>query len=81
MCAILNMQATDDLGVYLGVPTINGRTCKDDYQYIVDKINSKLSRWKANTLSIAGRNVLAQASLCSVRLLNADHEAPTFNMR
>lgn len=52
--------------MYLGVPTINGRASRRDYQYLVDKISKKLSGWKTKTLSIAGRATLAQTSLVSI---------------
>ena len=36
ICATLDMLSTDDLGRYLGVPTINGRITKVTYQHVVD---------------------------------------------
>lgn len=60
------MEETEDLGTYLGVPTINGRTSKREYQFLVDKINNKLAGWKTKMLSLAGRATLVQSSLSSV---------------
>lgn len=65
ICTELQMEESSDLGTYLGVPTINGRTSKREYQYLVDKINNKLSGWKTKMLSLAGRATLIQASLSS----------------
>ena len=62
----LGMEITTDLGSYLGVPTINGRTSKREYQYLVDKINGKLAGWKTKTLSMAGRATLIQSTLSSI---------------
>lgn len=62
----LGMEVTLDLGRYLGVPTINGRTSKREYQYLVEKINGKLAGWKAKILSMAGRATLIQSSLGSI---------------
>ena len=62
----LNMEITDDLGRYLGVPTINGRSSKQEYQYLVDRINDKLAGWKTKTLSMAGRATLIQSSLSTI---------------
>ena len=62
----LGMEVTLDLREYLGVPTINGRTSKREYQFIVDKINDKLSGWKTRTLSLAGRATLIQSALSSI---------------
>lgn len=59
------MEATEDMGTYLGVPTIRGRTSKLAYNYVVDRIDSKLAGWKEKALSTAGRVTLAQTSLCS----------------
>lgn len=56
------MEETGDLGTYPGVPTINGRTSKRDYQYLVDRINGKLAGWKSKVMSLAGRTTLVQSS-------------------
>ena len=66
ICNNLAMESTDDFGKYLGVPTINGRTSKREYQYLVDRINGKLAGWKTKTLSIAGRATLIQSALSSI---------------
>ena len=66
VCRRLGMEVTTDFGKYLGVPTINGRTSKRDYQYLVEKINDKLAGWKSKTLSLAGRATLIQSSLNSI---------------
>jgi hypothetical protein len=58
---LLGIQATDDLGKYLGVPILHKRVTKDTYQFILDKVNQRLSTWKANTLSFAGRVTLAKS--------------------
>lgn len=57
------MEETNDLGIYLGVPTINGRTSKREYQYLVDRINGKLVCWKAKVISLAGRDTLVQSTI------------------
>lgn len=66
ICSELQMEETNDLGNYLGVPTINGRTSKREYQFLVDKINNKLAGWKSKVLSLAGRATLIQSSLSSI---------------
>lgn len=38
----LRMESTEDFGKYLGVPTINGRSSKRYYQYLVDRIDVSL---------------------------------------
>lgn len=62
----LGMEITSDLGKYLGVPTINGRTSKHEYQYLVEKINGKLAGWKTKTVSMAGRATLIQSTLNAI---------------
>ena len=62
----LEMEVTDNFGKYLGVPTINGRTSKREYQYLVDKVNGRLAGWKSKTLSMAGRATLIQSTLGSI---------------
>lgn len=66
VCSGLGMESTPDLGKYLGVPTINGRTSKREFQYLVEKVNGKLAGWKAKTLSIAGRTTLIKSALSSI---------------
>ena len=65
VCRSLDMEATTDMGMYLGVPTIQGRMSSAAYNYMVDRIDLKLAGWKQKMLSTAGRVTLAQSSLCS----------------
>jgi hypothetical protein len=62
----LGIEITKDLGVYLGAPMLHRRASKSDYEFILDKMRKKLSGWKANSLSFAGRVTLAQSSLTSI---------------
>lgn len=57
---------TNDLGRYLGVPIVHGRISKDLYIPIIEKIRSKLSNWKRNVLSRAGRRTLVQSVLSAI---------------
>ena len=52
---------TASLGNYLGVPVKHGRITKSSYQYVIDRLKSKLALWKKNTLSFAGRRILVQS--------------------
>lgn len=54
-------QVTDDLGKYLGVPIIHERVSRRSFQFIMEKVNKRLSNWKANTLSFAGRLTLTKS--------------------
>ncbi|CAL1356335.1 unnamed protein product [Linum trigynum] len=57
---------TQDLGRYLGVPVLHGRTTKDTYRYILDRIDQRLAGWKADNLSLAGRVTLAVSVLNAI---------------
>ncbi|CAN1181654.1 Putative ribonuclease H protein At1g65750, partial [Linum perenne] len=57
---------TQNLGRYLGVPILHERTTVQTYQGIVDRIDQKLTGWKANSLSLAGRVTLAQSVLAAI---------------
>lgn len=63
----LSIKATEeDLGRYFGVPIINDRTSRDDYHYLIDRINAKLAYWKTKTLSMAGKATLVQSCLSTI---------------
>ncbi|CAN1178468.1 Putative ribonuclease H protein At1g65750 [Linum perenne] len=62
----LNMPLTNDLGRYLGVPVLHNRVTVQTYQFILDHMDKRLSGWKANSLSLAGRVTLAQSVLAAI---------------
>ncbi|CAL1366122.1 unnamed protein product [Linum trigynum] len=66
ICNRLGIQETDDLGRYLGVPVLHGIISKTTFKYILEKIDRKLTAWKAKTLSLAGRVTLAQSVLNAI---------------
>ncbi|CAN1164676.1 Putative ribonuclease H protein At1g65750 [Linum perenne] len=66
VCGALEIQATQDLGRYLGVPIIHGRNSKHLYQYLIDRMEKKLAGWKVGSLSLAGRVSLAMSVLNSL---------------
>lgn len=45
-----------DLGSYFGVPLHRGKKIYQSYNYVVEKMQQKLSGWKAKCLSLAGKN-------------------------
>jgi hypothetical protein len=57
---------TQCLGKYLEVPLTGRAPKKEDYRYIIDQVSAKLSAWKANQLSFAGRMTLAKSVLEAV---------------
>ena len=61
MCSILGVSSTPTLGKYLGFPLrSNGRSTRD-FDFVVEKVQAKLSSWKGKLLSPAGRVVLVQS--------------------
>jgi len=60
------MTATEDLGKYLGVPTINGRITKATYKHVVEWVEKRLAGWKAKCQSLAGRITLIQSTLAAI---------------
>ena len=50
---------TSNLGKCLGVPLLYEKCKVQDFQFIVDHMNQRLSGWKARTLSLVGRITLA----------------------
>lgn len=57
---------TDNLGLYLGMPLIHDKQVKKDFSRVLDRVNSKLSGWKANCLSMARRITLAKSVISSI---------------
>lgn len=47
--------AAHPLRKYLRVPLIGRAPKRNDFNYLVDKVNNKLSRWKSKHLSFIGR--------------------------
>lgn len=56
----------DNLGKYLGVPVLQKRVTKSTFAYILDGMKKKLSNWKADMLSLAGRRVMVQSILATM---------------
>lgn len=52
---------TDDLGKYLGIPILHKRVSNHTFQFLLDKVNNRLSNWKGKMLSMAGRITLAKS--------------------
>lgn len=48
--AALGITPTEDLGMYLGMPTITSRVTKDTFGYLCEKFDRRLSGWKKKPL-------------------------------
>lgn len=64
--AALQIEATNNLGMYLGMPTLTSRITKDTFRHICEKIDRKLGGWKTKYLSLAGRITLAKSTLTTI---------------
>lgn len=67
--AILNasgIREIKSLGRYLGVPLLGHAPKKQDFTHLVEKVQDKLSGWKATQLSFAGRVTLSRAVIQAV---------------
>ena len=60
ICETLGIQATSQLGKYLGFPLKHKGTGRNQYNFVVDRIISKLAGWKSKLLSFASRTVLVK---------------------
>ena len=52
-----------DLGKYIGVPIIHGRTTRRTYSYLVDKCHKRSTSYHSTHLSLVGRTTLAKSVL------------------
>ena len=63
---LLNIAETSCLGKYLGFPLNHRGAGQNRYIFIVEKVITKLSRWKTKFLSFAGRMVLINSVMAAI---------------
>lgn len=63
---MLGFHSTSNLGKYLGFSLKHPRSSTQDYNFIIEKVQSKLVGWKANLLSFLRRVVLTQGTLTAI---------------
>ena len=63
--SILQMAEARSLGTYLGCPIIDTKVTNSTFGAIREKVQVRLPKWKANSLSQAGRTVLIQSNLAT----------------
>lgn len=61
LARISGFRITATMGKYLGVPLLGKCPRKGDFNYLINKVKDKLSGWKANHLSFAGRVTLSKS--------------------
>ncbi|XP_019091097.1 PREDICTED: uncharacterized protein LOC109128707 [Camelina sativa] len=60
------IKSTRDLGKYLGMHILHKRMYKDTFGSILERVSSRLSRWKSQVLSFTGRLTLTKVVLSSI---------------
>ncbi|KAL6190712.1 hypothetical protein ACLB2K_037106 [Fragaria x ananassa] len=58
---VLNMKAVDDPGMYLGLPTVWGRSKVAALKYVKEKINKRIVGWNSSSLTQAGKEIMIKA--------------------
>ena len=66
MCVVLGMSSTPNLGKYLGFPLKHPGSLSHDFDFVLERVQTKLQGWKASLLSMAGRVVLTQSVTSAV---------------
>ena len=51
---LLGINETSNLGKYLGFPILHKGRCRNDFQFVVERVKVKLAGWKTKCLSLAG---------------------------
>ncbi|XP_019157963.1 PREDICTED: uncharacterized protein LOC109154684 [Ipomoea nil] len=63
---VAGIPVSDNMGKYLGIPILHKRVSKDSFAYILEKMKKRLSGWKRDSLSLAGRRILTQSALATI---------------
>jgi hypothetical protein len=66
MVSIMGIRNTSSLDKYLGFPIFHGRMKRVDYEFLIDKVQSRLASWKNKLLNKAGRLTLAKSVLNAI---------------
>ena len=66
VCTRLGCLSTNALGRYLGFPILQKRCSSSDFQFITEKVQSKLAGWKTRLLSPAGWWVLIKSAVTPI---------------
>jgi hypothetical protein len=66
LTSISGIQSTTSLAKYLGFPMLQGRPKKSDFNFIIEKMQTRLASWKNRLLNRAGRLTLATSVLSSI---------------
>lgn len=64
---VMGFNQSSSFGKYLGFPITQVKITHQDFQFILDNLQSKMDGWKTNFLNITGRTTLAKACLNSIQ--------------
>lgn len=70
LAAMSSISFAGNLGKYLGLPLLQGRVKNSGFNFLIDKLKSRLSGWKGKLLNKPGRITLAKAILTSMLVYN-----------
>ena len=62
----LGISETNNLGNYLDFPLRHKGRNRNEFQFVIDKVQAKLAGWKTNCLSLAGILVLLKATVTPI---------------
>jgi len=66
MVSVTGIRNTSSLDKYLGFPIFHGGMKKVDYEFLIDKVQSRLASWKNKLLNKVGRLTLAKSVLDAI---------------
>ena len=62
----LGIVEISNLGIYLGFPILHNGRRRNDFQFVVERVQLKLAGWKSKCLSPAGRLVLLKVAVSPI---------------
>ena len=66
ICTKLGIQATTNIGKYLGFPIKHRGAARNRLNFVVERVMNKLSRWKAKFLSFPRKSVLVKSVMFAI---------------
>jgi hypothetical protein len=66
LTSISGIRSTTSLEKYLGFPILKGRPKRSDFNFIIEKMQTRLASWKNKLLNRSGRLALASSVLSSI---------------